>query len=88
METVTIKLQKETAQKIDELVEKAHYGTKTEFVREAIREKIGAIERERAWERFFALRGKAKKRVSDEELERAGEMAFNKISKQRSWSLD
>jgi len=73
METVTIKLQKETAEKINSLVKKFDYGTKTEFIREAIRAKIEALRKEQAWHAFFALRGKAKKHVSDEELRKTRE---------------
>ena len=73
MQTVTIKLQKETAQKINELVEKEHYGTKTEFIREAIRAKIKEADDEKFLKELAKYKGIAKTKTSDKELRRIRE---------------
>ena len=88
METVTLKLQSETAKEMCELIKKLNYATKTEFIREAIRKQIIELKRELAWELFFQLRGKAKKHVSDEELEQIREKTFRELCKKRGVSLD
>lgn len=69
METVTIKLQKSVAKKIDKNLKDFHYSTKSEFIREAVREKLAKLEKEKAWNKFFSLRGALKNsNVSDERL--------------------
>jgi Arc/MetJ-type ribon-helix-helix transcriptional regulator len=88
METVTLKLQSETANEMRALIKKIHYGTKTEFIREAIRDKITALRKEAAWELFFSFRGKAKKHITDEELEQIREKTFSKMCKERGIKLD
>jgi Arc/MetJ-type ribon-helix-helix transcriptional regulator len=46
MEHVSLKLESTMAKKMDSLMREFHYATKTEFIREAIREKIRRVEEE------------------------------------------
>lgn len=52
-----MKLKPETAKRIAQAVQSFDYGTKTEFIREAIRDKLGELEKQKAWEKLFAMRG-------------------------------
>ena len=45
MESITIKVHDEMAEEIDKSI-KPYYGTKTEFIREAIREKLKKLKKE------------------------------------------
>ena len=44
MENISLKLEKEFRKTIEEVMKKHNYMTKTEFIREAIREKIKKLE--------------------------------------------
>lgn len=84
MESITIKVSDEMAAEIEKAM-KPHYSTKTEFIRGALRERL---RRELAWKEFFKFYGKAKKQVSDEELEKNREIALKQLAKENGWSLD
>ncbi|MFH0714541.1 MAG: ribbon-helix-helix domain-containing protein [Candidatus Diapherotrites archaeon] len=64
MENVSLKLEAKTAREIEKGMREFHYSTKTEFLRDAIRSKLSALEQERnqkkAWEKLFAARGSLK----------------------------
>jgi metal-responsive CopG/Arc/MetJ family transcriptional regulator len=44
METVTFKVQEDILKRIDSLLKPLHFNNRTEFIREALREKINRIE--------------------------------------------
>jgi len=69
MEPITIKLEEDLAKEMDKAM-KPYYSTKTEFVREAIREKIQKINKEKVLEELMKNFGKAKKKTSYEEERR------------------
>lgn len=62
-----------------ESIIKKDYGTKTDFIREAVRDKIKEIRKEKALEILAKNFGKSKKKVSNEELERAREIVGRKF---------
>lgn len=87
MESITIKVEGSLAKEIDDAM-KPDYSTKTEFIREAIREKIKEIRKEKAVlalskeeliREFMKFRGKAKRRLSDKEFERIREQASKEL---------
>lgn len=60
MESVSLKLETGLARQIEKDIKEFHFSTKTEFIREAIREKVKTNEearRKKAWEALFASRG-------------------------------
>jgi len=62
MESICIRVEKPIAEQIEKCMKEMHYSTKTEFIRDALRDKLKRIEDEQrkkaeAWERLFALRG-------------------------------
>ncbi len=68
MESITIKVDDSLAKEIDKAM-KPGYTTKTEFIREAIRDKLTKLEKDRAIQNLIKYRGslKGKARMSDEE---------------------
>lgn len=82
METVSLKLEENFAKDIEKTIKKHRYSTKTEFIREAIRDKIKDLEKEEALMRVKQLYGASKRKTTDEELHRAGEKAFEEIEKE------
>ena len=66
MESITIKVEEDLAKEIDKAM-KPFYSTKTEFIREAIREKLIALRKELAMEELKKHFGKAKTKTSSKE---------------------
>ena len=66
MESITIKVEDNLAKEIGKAM-KPFYSTKTEFIREAIREKLVALRKEQAIEELKKHFGKAKTKTSYKE---------------------
>jgi len=87
MESITIKVDKGLAQKM-EMAMKPDYSTKTEFIREAIRDKLEDLEKKRLIEHFKNYFGKAKVKVSDERLREIREQVGREYAKKFGIDLD
>ncbi len=74
MESITIKVDKSLAKEMEKAM-KPLYSTKTEFIREAIRDKVKDESKERLLAAFRKFHGAAKVKVSDEELRKARRIA-------------
>jgi Arc/MetJ-type ribon-helix-helix transcriptional regulator len=59
MEGITIRFQEDILKKIDQSIVEHNFNSRTEFIREAVRDKLSILTREQAIEKFLALRGKA-----------------------------
>jgi metal-responsive CopG/Arc/MetJ family transcriptional regulator len=70
MESILLKLDTGMLERIDSLVSKHNYGTRTEFVRASLRTKVEELEREEEIKKVLALKGtlKGQKPVTDREL--------------------
>ncbi|MEK6816791.1 MAG: ribbon-helix-helix domain-containing protein [Nanoarchaeota archaeon] len=66
MESITIKVDDDLAREID-LAMKPYYSTKTEFIREAIRDKIKMIRKDEAIDKLNSFFGKSKVKTSKSE---------------------
>lgn len=82
METVSIKLEEDFARLVEKVMKRHHYATKTEFIREAIREKVKDFEKEESIARVRALYGSSKHKTTDEDLHRAGEKAVEELERE------
>ncbi|MFH1211210.1 MAG: ribbon-helix-helix domain-containing protein [archaeon] len=71
METICLKMEENMLKDMDNVLKNNWYSTRTEFIREAIREKLSEIEREEAIKKLAAMRGafKPKHKLSKEEEE-------------------
>lgn len=77
METLCIKVEDELLDRMNASMKNSGYSTKTEFVREAIREKLDDDEKEMLIREFLKFKGKGKA-TTDEERRRTKE----KVSKE------
>lgn len=82
MEAVSLKLEDNFLHDIEKTMRKFRYTTKTEFIREAIRDKIMDLEKEAALLRAKALYGASKRKTTAEERHKAGEKAFQELEKE------
>ena len=67
------------------IMKENRYATKAEFIREAIREKMRDLEKEKELIRLKSAYGSGKKRgrkITDEDIHRAGETAVREIAQQ------
>jgi len=98
MEHISIKLETPIARQIERDMREFNYTTKTEFIRESIRDKLEALAQERrkkkAWEALFAARGIFKgkgKAKTDEEWyqwrKENGEKLAKELADKYGWEL-
>lgn len=82
MEAVSLKLEDEFLQDIRKTMKRHRYTTKTEFIREAIRDKIKDLEKEELLLNAKKLYGSSKRRTTDAQLHEAREKAFRELDKE------
>ena len=70
METVSVKFQEDVLEKVDSNIASHNFNSRTEFIREAVRDKLEELGREDLINEFLKMRGKAKTKISDEQLKK------------------
>ena len=80
-EMITLKLEHRFLHDIDSIVKKAGYQNRTEFIRNALREKIEETKLKEAMMEIAHLKGAAKKTTSSAEYEKIRLHAFEELSK-------
>ncbi len=81
METISLKLEDTLLHEIDGTLAQHRYSTRTEFIRDAIREKLSELEKDELLKKVALLRGSSGRKTTDEQLHRAREKAFELLSK-------
>jgi metal-responsive CopG/Arc/MetJ family transcriptional regulator len=81
METISLKMEHKLLAEIDNKLQAHRYSTRTEFIRDAIRDKLSILEKEEVLKRIAKLHGSSKRRTTDEELHGAGEKAFEMLER-------
>lgn len=79
MDTISLKLDSQMLKTMDIALKKHNYSTRTEFVREAIRDKLDSLSRNELLDLLIATKGTAKTHTSDEELKRIREEVFRQL---------
>jgi len=80
-EMITLKLEDRFLSDIDAVVEREGYQNRTEFIRNALREKVEEVKLRDAMKEIAHLKGASKKKTSEEEYEKIREKAFEELSK-------
>ncbi|MFH1182511.1 MAG: ribbon-helix-helix domain-containing protein [Candidatus Woesearchaeota archaeon] len=78
-EMITVKMDDKFLKAIDSVVEKQGYQNRTEFIRNALREKVDEVKLKEAMMQIARLKGASKKKTTDEELERIREEAYEEL---------
>ena len=78
-EMITLKLEGTFLDEVDGVVKSEGYQSRTEFIRNALREQLNKAKMKQAMLELAHLKGKAKKQVSDAEYERARRQAFENL---------
>ena len=87
MESITIKVEKAFSKEIEKAM-KPNYSTKTEFIREAIRDKIQRLRTEQTLAEVKRLFGSGKTKTTDEELRKIREEVGREYAKRHGIDLD
>ena len=78
---ITVKLEDIFLNDIDSIVKNEGYQNRTEFIRNALREKIEEIKIRKAMMELAHFKGSAKKKTTEESYEKIRAKAFEEISK-------
>ena len=81
MQTITIKMEDKLLEEIDQKLADNRYSTRTEFIRDAIREKLSDLEKEELLKTIAKLRGSSKRKTTDEQLHEARERLITEYEK-------
>jgi metal-responsive CopG/Arc/MetJ family transcriptional regulator len=87
METISLKLDETMLQNVDQTFRKHNFSTRTEFIRDAIRDKLDNLSREDLLKKFMEFKGKAKIKTTDKERKEIREQVFDELAKERGWDL-
>lgn len=68
MEAISLKMDEALLQELDAKLQEHRYSTRTEFIRDAIREKLSELEKREVLKRLEEIHGAADKDTTDEEL--------------------
>ena len=64
MEVVTVKFQEDVLKRIDESIAEHNFNSRTEFIREAVRDKLAELSKEELMSEFLKFRGKTGKKTT------------------------
>lgn len=66
MENISLKLEPRFAREIDLLIKRNRYSTKTEFIREAIRDKVKELKKQESLDELRKIFGSSKRKMTEE----------------------
>lgn len=81
MEAISLKLEENLLKEIDSKLSKHRYSTRTEFIRDAIRQRLSQLEKEALLRHVDLINGSSKRKTTDRDLHIAREKVFNEIEK-------
>ena len=81
MENISLRLETKFIRELESFIKKHNYMTKTEFIREAMRDKIKELEKQEILNKIEKLFGSSKRKTTNEQLHIAGEKAFEQLEK-------
>jgi metal-responsive CopG/Arc/MetJ family transcriptional regulator len=87
MEIVSVKFQETILKKIDSNIKKHNFNSRTEFIREAVRDKLAVLTKEELIEEFMKFKGKAKKKTTREENRKTQENVLKQLAKEKGWEI-
>ena len=79
MEVITVKFQENVLEKIDRSIVQNNFNSRTEFIREAVRDKLSELSKESLIKQFLKFKGKAKFKTRDEDNKRTKAMVSKEL---------
>lgn len=87
MEIIAVRFKENILSKIDKSIGKHNFNSRTEFIREAVRDKLENLNRNELIKEFMKYRGKAKKKTTYEQNRKTREEVFKEIAKEKGWKI-
>ena len=82
METVCVKFQEQVLAEVDKKIKDHNFNSRTEFIREAVRDKLEDLSRDEIIEKIMSFKGKFKhKHTTSEDEKRIKEEVFDELEK-------
>jgi len=78
---ITVKMDNVFLGEVDKVVKNEGYQNRTEFIRNALREKVEEIKLKKAMMELVHLKGSVKKKTTEKDYEKIRAKAFEEISK-------
>ena len=82
MEIVSVKFQEDVLKKVDKAIVEHNFNSRTEFIRESVRDKLSGLSREEIIQEFLKFRGKSKVKTTYEENRRTREEVSEELRKE------
>ncbi len=79
-EMITVKLENKFLKDIDNVVQKEGYQNRTEFIRNALREKVEEVKLRETMASIAHLKGASKKKTTEREYEEIRKRAFDELA--------
>ena len=79
-ELITFKMDSKFLKEVDKTVKESTYHNRTEMIRAALRKEVDEVNIKKAMAQIAHLKGASKRKTTDEEYERARDIAFQKVS--------
>ena len=79
-EMITVKLENKFLKNIDNVVQKEGYQNRTEFIRNALREKVEEVKLRETMASIAHLKGASKKKTTEREYEEIRKRAFDELA--------
>lgn len=86
MEAISLKLDESMLNHMDKTLQENNFSTRTEFIRDAIRDKLDGLKREKLIDEFMKFRGKAKKKTTYAENKKTADKILLEIAKEKGWT--
>jgi len=87
MEVISIKMEEQLLQEIDKKLAQHRYSTRTEFIRDAIRQKLSELEKEELLKHIARISGSSPRKTTDKQLHEAREKAFDALERGKKFKL-
>ena len=84
-ELVTFKLDSKFLKEVDSISKRSGFSNRTDFIRNALREKVDEIKLKRAMIRLSKLKGKSKKKITNKEIHAVREKVLQDLSKKKGF---
>ncbi len=81
MEVLNVKIEDQILDEMDEALKKHRYSTRSEFVRDAIREKLSELENAELLRKVVSARGASKHKTTDAQLHKARDKVAEMLEK-------
>ena len=85
METVSVRFEEDFVEDMEKVMKGHRYATKTEFIREAVREKMNELEKQEAllWvERIYGAGAKKGRKITNANIHKVREQIAREIAKE------